>query len=173
LGPILVAIETDARFAGYGVEGDREAAFHIMGTVLRDRLLGRDIEPVEEHCQAMYRATLPFGRKGVAIMELSGIDLARWDLRRKAAGRSVTQFLRRGSRWHKAPSPRPPDEPQPWYNRPHDRRTPPAVRQVAADLLPLVYGELRRLAAARLAAEAPKQMPGDERPQCRPAASNR
>jgi hypothetical protein len=76
LGPILVAIETDARFVGYGVEGGREAAVHIMGTVLRDRLLGRDIEPVEEHWQAMYRATLPFGRKGVASMAL-GTSAAR------------------------------------------------------------------------------------------------
>jgi L-alanine-DL-glutamate epimerase-like enolase superfamily enzyme len=60
---------------------------------LRDLLVGRDAEPVESHWQTMYDATLPFGRKGVAIMALSGVDLALWDLRGKAASRSVTELL--------------------------------------------------------------------------------
>jgi L-rhamnonate dehydratase len=93
LGQILVAIETDAGLIGYGVGGGGAAAIHIIGTVLRGLLLGKEIEPVEEHWQAIYRATLPFGRKGVAIMALSGVDLALWDLRGKAAQRSIAQLL--------------------------------------------------------------------------------
>jgi len=93
LGQILVAVETDAGLVGYGVGGGGEAAVHIIGTVLRDLLLGKDVEPVEEHWQAMYRATLPFGRKGVAIMAQSGVDLALWDLRGKAAQKSIAQLL--------------------------------------------------------------------------------
>ena len=41
----------------------------------------------------MYAATLPFGRKGVAIMALSGVDLALWDLRGKRANQSVAALL--------------------------------------------------------------------------------
>src|SRR5947209_12943893 len=41
----------------------------------------------------MYQATLPFGRKGVAIMALSGVDLALWDLRGKCARRSIAELL--------------------------------------------------------------------------------
>ncbi len=93
LGQILVAVETDAGLVGYGVGGGGAAAVHIVATVLRDLLLGQDAEPVEAHWQAMYRATLPFGRKGVAIMALSGVDLALWDLRGKAARRPVAQLL--------------------------------------------------------------------------------
>src|SRR5438874_12765377 len=79
LGRILVAVDTDAVLTGYGVGGGGLSAIHIIRTVLRDELLGLDAEPIEPLWQRMYRATLPFGRKGVAIMALSGIDLALWD----------------------------------------------------------------------------------------------
>ena len=93
LGQILVVIDTDAGVTGYGVGGGGLSAIHIVHTVLRDLLVGQDIEPVEAHWQAMYHATLPFGRKGVAIMALSGVDLALWDLRGKAAKQSIAQLL--------------------------------------------------------------------------------
>jgi L-rhamnonate dehydratase len=93
LGQILVAIDTDAGLTGYGVGGGGLAAIHIIRTVLREILVGKDAEPVETHWQTMYDATLAFGRKGVAIMALSGVDLALWDLRGKAANRSVAELL--------------------------------------------------------------------------------
>jgi L-rhamnonate dehydratase len=92
-GQILVAVDTDAGLTGYGVGGGGLAGVHVVRTVLRDLLLGRDPEPIEEHWQAMYRATLPFGRKGIAIMAISGVDLALWDLRGKAAGQPVAELL--------------------------------------------------------------------------------
>ncbi|MDP6780032.1 MAG: enolase C-terminal domain-like protein, partial [Candidatus Latescibacteria bacterium] len=62
-------------------------------TVLRDALMGEDPADVEELWARMYRRTLPFGRKGLAIMALSGVDLALWDLRGKAAGKPAADLL--------------------------------------------------------------------------------
>src|SRR5438445_6332208 len=93
LGQILIAIDTDVGLTGYGVGGGGLAGVHVVRTVLRDLLLGRDAEPVEQLWQAMYDATLPFGRKGLAIMAQSGVDLALWDLRGKAAKRPVACLL--------------------------------------------------------------------------------
>lgn len=93
LGQILVTITTDAGLVGHGVGGGGPAGMHVVRTVLRDVLLGQDVEPVEVHWQAMYDATLPFGRKGIAIMALSGVDLALWDLRGKSAGVPIAVLL--------------------------------------------------------------------------------
>ena len=93
MGQILVAVKTEAGLMGYGVGGGGAAGVHIVRTVLRDVLVGKENEPIEKHWQAMYDATLPFGRKGVAIMALSAVDLALWDLRGKSAGQSVAQLL--------------------------------------------------------------------------------
>jgi L-rhamnonate dehydratase len=79
LGQILVAVHTDAGLTGYGVGGGGAAGVHVVRTVLRDRLLGRDPQPVESLWEAMYRATLPFGPL--------------WDLRGKAAGLPVAAIL--------------------------------------------------------------------------------
>ena len=93
LGQILVAVDTDTGLTGYGVGGGGAAGIHVVHTVLRDLLLDRDPEPVETIWQAMYEATLPFGRKGLAIMALSGVDLALWDLRGKVHQRPVVELL--------------------------------------------------------------------------------
>src|SRR5437667_11504071 len=93
LGQILVAVDTDVGLTGYGVGGGGLAGVHVVRTVLRDLLLGREPAPIGEIWQAMYDATLPFGRKGIAVMALSGVDLALWDLAGKAANQSVAQLL--------------------------------------------------------------------------------
>lgn len=93
LGQILIAIDTDVGLTGYGVGGGGRAGIHVALTVLRDLLLGRDPEPVETLWDEMYQATLAFGRKGLAIMALSGVDLALWDLRGKAQRRPIAEIL--------------------------------------------------------------------------------
>ncbi|MFG0333647.1 MAG: mandelate racemase/muconate lactonizing enzyme family protein [Maioricimonas sp. JB049] len=93
LGQIAVRIETSGGLTGYGIGGGGAAGIHIIQSILAPLLTGQSSDPVEDHWQAMYDATLPFGRKGVAIMALSGVDLALWDLRAKAAGQSVVEWL--------------------------------------------------------------------------------
>src|SRR5204862_178661 len=92
-GQILVAIDTDAGLTGYGVGGGGQAGVQVVHTVLRDALLGRQPQPIEPLWQSMYAATLPFGRRGLAIMALSGVDLALWDLLGKGERCSVAKLL--------------------------------------------------------------------------------
>ena len=93
MGQILVAVDTDRGLTGYGVGGGGAAGIHVVKTVLRDALLGEDPADVEGLWRTMHGATLPFGRKGLAIMALSGADLALWDLRGKADGEPVVRLL--------------------------------------------------------------------------------
>jgi L-alanine-DL-glutamate epimerase-like enolase superfamily enzyme len=93
MGQILVAVDTDQGLTGFGVGGGGAAGVHVVRTVLRDQLVGRPLDPIEVRWQEMYDATLAFGRKGLAIMALSGVDLALWDLRGKGAGQTVAALL--------------------------------------------------------------------------------
>ena len=93
LGQIAVSIQTSNGLTGYGVGGGGLSGMHIIREILEPLLVGRDTEPVEEHWEAMYATTMAFGRKGVALMAISGVDLALWDLRAKRAGQSVCELL--------------------------------------------------------------------------------
>jgi L-rhamnonate dehydratase len=93
MGQILVAVDTDAGLTGYGVGGGGASSTHLINHLLRDLIVGEDAALVETLWNRMYQATLPFGRKGLAIMAISGIDLALWDLRGKAANLPVARLL--------------------------------------------------------------------------------
>ena len=93
MAQFLAVVETDDGLIGTGVGGGGAAALHIIDTVLRDVLIGRDPRDVESIWDAMYRATHHFGRKGLAVMTLSGIDLALWDVLGKAEHKPVYELL--------------------------------------------------------------------------------
>jgi L-alanine-DL-glutamate epimerase-like enolase superfamily enzyme len=92
-GQILVVLDTDTGVRGYGVGGGGDAGIQIIERFLQPLLAGEDAHDVERLWQAMYRTTLPFGRAGLAVMAISGVDLALWDARGKAAGMSVAALL--------------------------------------------------------------------------------
>lgn len=60
---------------------------------LRPLLLGRDPREVEELWHFMYRQTRWYGRKGAAMSAIGGVEMACWDLRGKALGKSVASLL--------------------------------------------------------------------------------
>ncbi len=93
LGQIVVEVETDDGLIGIGVGGGGAAGMHVVQTVLRDLLVGRDATDVEALHAAMCRHTSFYGRKGLVVMAISGVDLALWDLRGKAAGQPVARLL--------------------------------------------------------------------------------
>jgi len=93
LGQILIALDTDCGITGYGVGGGGLAGIHVVRTVLRDLLLGRNPEEISQLWNEMYQATLAFGRKGIAVMAISGVDLALWDLRGKSEKLPIVSLL--------------------------------------------------------------------------------
>jgi L-rhamnonate dehydratase len=93
LGQIVVEVHTESGLVGIGVGGGGAAGIHVIHTVMRELLLGRDASNVEERHRDMNRHTLFYGRKGLVVMATSGIDLALWDLRGKAAGVPVAKLL--------------------------------------------------------------------------------
>ena len=90
---MLVTVETDDGLTGYGVGGGGRASIHVIETVIGPALTGQDSIDVEGLWDAMYSLTLAYGRKGLAIMAISGVDLALWDLRAKRAGLPLAYVL--------------------------------------------------------------------------------
>src|SRR6266508_588069 len=93
VGQILVVVDTDTGVRGLGVGGGGAAGIHLVEQFLQPKLLGEDAHEIEVLWQRMYQETMHFGRKGLAIMAISGVDLALWDARGKAERKSVAALL--------------------------------------------------------------------------------
>jgi D-galactarolactone cycloisomerase len=65
----------------------------IIERHLGPHLLGKDALEIEVLWDMMYALTRWYGRKGVAISTLGGLDIAFWDLRGKALGKPVYELL--------------------------------------------------------------------------------
>lgn len=65
----------------------------IIDRQFKPMLLGCDPLEIDAHWAKMYQLTRWYGRKGVAISALGGIDIALWDLRGKALGKPVYKLL--------------------------------------------------------------------------------
>jgi len=92
-GSILVQIRTEQGITGYGMGGGGGAACYIIDHHLKDLLVGANPINVEMLWEQMFSSTSFYGRKGVVIMAMSGIDLALWDIAAKQAGVPVYQML--------------------------------------------------------------------------------
>jgi len=92
-GSILVEIRTTGGLTGYGLGGGGSAAVHVIENHLRDLLLNADPANIEALWEQMYASSLFYGRKGIAIQAISGIDLALWDLAGKTTGQPVYKLL--------------------------------------------------------------------------------
>jgi L-rhamnonate dehydratase len=93
MAQILVVVECDTGQRGFGVGGGGIAGVHVIDSVLREVVVGHDPHDVDAIWRQMYEATHHFGRKGLAIMALSGVDLAIWDLIGKLENKPVYELL--------------------------------------------------------------------------------
>jgi len=99
---LLIRIETDEGIVGYGeVDTSPEVGKAVVdaemshGTCygLREILIGQDPFDIEQIWQLMYRKTNYYGRLGVVMHAMSGVDMALWDILGKAVGKPVHKLL--------------------------------------------------------------------------------
>ena len=90
----LILVHTDTNYVGIGSVYSHPALIYlIVRDQLNPLLIGEDPCNVEELWKKMYGLTLWYGRKGVAMSTLGGVDTALWDLRGKSAGKPVWELL--------------------------------------------------------------------------------
>jgi L-rhamnonate dehydratase len=92
-GPVLVRLTTDDGLRGIGLGAGGVPACYIIEHHLRRFVIGQDPRDTERLWDQMFRASLPYGRKGLPIMAISAVDNALWDLKGKVAGQPVYQLL--------------------------------------------------------------------------------
>lgn len=98
LWQIVVRVETDAGVTGYGCGGGGLSAVEVVNGHFAELLTGRSFDSAADIASAwdeLYAASIPYGRKGIAIMALSGVDLALWDALGKAERKPVAELLAR------------------------------------------------------------------------------
>src|SRR5215813_11743743 len=91
---LLVEIETDERVIGIGEAGvGGGATAGVIDKVLRPMLIGEDPLLIEGLWQKMFARTRQFGRRGVVMNAISGVDIALWDIAGKIAKLPLYRLL--------------------------------------------------------------------------------
>jgi L-rhamnonate dehydratase len=90
----MVRIETDEGVSGIGwCEDGCGAIKPIIDHHLSRLLIGQNPFEVEGLWDRLFRASIPYGRKGAAIEAISAIDIALWDIIGKALRKPVYELL--------------------------------------------------------------------------------
>ena len=101
---LIVRMHTDAGIVGIGeVDSSPSVAkavidappSHKIASGLASLLQGEDPFDVGRLWQKMYQGTVYFGRRGVVLHAMSGIEIALWDIVGKAVGKPIHALRRR------------------------------------------------------------------------------
>jgi len=93
LGTLVVEIEASDGTVGFAVTTGGELGAFIIERHLARFIEGACVTDIEKIWDQMYHATLFYGRKGIVLNTISGVDLALWDLLGKIRGEPVYQML--------------------------------------------------------------------------------
>jgi L-alanine-DL-glutamate epimerase-like enolase superfamily enzyme len=93
---IVVRVLTDQGLTGIGEAfgyGAPLAVCAVIDESLAPLLVGQDPSRIEALVDLMHRGTMIYGRRGLAMFAISGVEIALWDLLGKALGASVSVLL--------------------------------------------------------------------------------
>ncbi len=99
---LVIRVHTDEGIVGIGeVDSSPEVVqavveargSHAVAHGLRELLIGENPLDVERLWQKMYRGVIFYGRRGVAIHAISGIDIALWDITGQALGKPICELI--------------------------------------------------------------------------------
>lgn len=93
---ILVRVATDDGLVGWGeafAYGATLAVCHVVDEALAPLVVGEDPTRIESLTDRMQRALMIWGRRGLGMMAVSGVELALWDLTGKGRGVPVYRLL--------------------------------------------------------------------------------
>jgi L-rhamnonate dehydratase len=93
LGTVVVEAEAEDGTVGVGVSTGGIPACFLVERHLARFVEGRHADQIEVMWDQMWRATLFYGRKGLAVNALSAVDLALWDLLGKLRGEPVHRLI--------------------------------------------------------------------------------
>ena len=93
LGTLVVEVEASDGTVGFAVTTGGEIGCWIVEKHLARFVEGQSVTDIEKIWDQMFNATLFYGRKGIAINAISGVDLALWDLLAKVRGEPVHALL--------------------------------------------------------------------------------
>ena len=80
LGTLVVEVEADDGTVGFAVTTGGEPGAWIVEKHLARFVEGAAVTEIEKIWDQMYLSTLYYGRKGLVLNAISGVDLALWDL---------------------------------------------------------------------------------------------
>jgi L-rhamnonate dehydratase len=94
VGAVLVRVYTDEGLTGLGSVGvGNGGAAYIIKHCLQPVVAGSSPFDTELLWEKMFRSSINYGRKGLAIESISAVDIALWDLIGKALGQPVYNLL--------------------------------------------------------------------------------
>lgn len=93
---VLVRVTTDDGLVGWGecfAYGAPLAIVNVVDEALGPLLIGEDPSAIEALTRRMHQALMIWGRRGLGMFAVSGVELALWDLAGKARGVPVYTLL--------------------------------------------------------------------------------
>jgi L-rhamnonate dehydratase len=93
LGTLVVRIEASDGTEGFAVTTGGEIGAYIVEKHFARFVEGRAITDIEVIWDQLYKSSLYYGRKGIVVNAISGVDLALWDLLGKVRGEPVFHLL--------------------------------------------------------------------------------
>ncbi|MCC6341403.1 MAG: L-rhamnonate dehydratase [Bryobacterales bacterium] len=91
LGGFTVEISTDKGIKGYGNGGP--GGGEVVTGHLTKLMMGRDPFDIERNWDICWRSTMSYGRMGVTMNAISGVDVAMWDIIGKALDMPIYRLI--------------------------------------------------------------------------------